>query len=653
MDTSQNGASISPICSECKSIFDHWYDRDDWAAARPGHSHRHIVGLQESSRNGCSVCALFLRGLSGPAVNILIRDWPQFKNSVTVAFLPYHRHMYIINLTFDLNTSGGGDELKTSLHAFASVKDSTEIGTIQQVANTEDNWALIRKWLDVCQNTHTRCIQNNSLDGRQLPTRLVEVGDADKDLRLCRTDILPRYTQYLTLSHCWGGKVFTMLTRSNFRQFQTHIPAESLTKTFREAIVTTRRLGFKYIWIDSLCIVQGDETDWLHEASRMGSVYSNSTLNIAASAALNGDVGCFTAREPGVSRGCKVVAVERETYDSLQNACRIWDITIPNLSLKLAESVLESRAWIHQELFLARRTLYFAPEQLVWECISAKACETFPDSYDDKLVTIPNIKFDRWDLPSSVAEKWAGVISQYCYKSVTFQKDKLIAVSGIARLFAEKFGTTYLAGMWKEDLIIQLTWFAWEPSSGDIRGTMPSWSWAATDNIIFNDSIHRISRSTPLAAVLEATTIVVDDTFGDVRGGTIRIKCLLPLVVRIVRLLQMESTTLFGIRFYDLDDITYLRFYPDRVPYFDGQELYILPLIEGIFLEKGQAILGLVIEPVQTGSYRRTGYFGSMPDDIEGFSEAKKRASYEDKYFVGEALGPDDDGQKMCIITLI
>ena len=121
IDTSQNRASISPICSECKSIFDHWYDRDDWAAARPGHSHHHIVGLQESSRNGCSVCALFLRGLSGPAVNILIRDWPQFKSSVTVALPPYHRHIYIINLTFDLNTSRG-DELKTSLHAFASGK---------------------------------------------------------------------------------------------------------------------------------------------------------------------------------------------------------------------------------------------------------------------------------------------------------------------------------------------------------------------------------------------------------------------------------------------------------------------------------------------------------------------------------------------------
>jgi hypothetical protein len=161
-----------------------------------------------------------------------------------------------------------------------------------------------------------------------------------------------------------------------------------------------------------------------------------------------------------------------------------------------------------------------------------------------------------------------------------------------------------------------------------------------------------MSKCTSKASILEATVVVVDGTFGDVRGGTIRTVCPLPLVVRVV--LQINSPTLFKIQFFDLDDITiYLSLRPDRMPYSVGQELYILPLIVGVFLEKGQVISGLVIEPVQKGSYRRTGYFRSIPDKIEGFSEAKERATYEDKSFVGEALGPDDDGQKMCIITLI
>jgi hypothetical protein len=81
------------------------------------------------------------------------------------------------------------------------------------------------------------------------------------DLKLCRTEFLARETRYLTLSHCWGGKIFTTLTRSNFTEFLSRIPTESLSKTFREAITITRTLGFKYLWIDSLCIIQGDEAD--------------------------------------------------------------------------------------------------------------------------------------------------------------------------------------------------------------------------------------------------------------------------------------------------------------------------------------------------------------------------------------------------------
>jgi hypothetical protein len=150
--------------------------------------------------------------------------------------------------------------------------DSMAVGTVQNVADAEENWELMKKWLYVCQNSHTKCEQNKPLD-RQLPTRLIEVGDTDMDLRLCETLGLPQESQYLTLSHCWGGKVFTTLTRENVEQFLSHIPTKSLSKTFRDAIEVTRRLGFKYLWIDSLCIIQGDEVDWTKEASRMEFVY--------------------------------------------------------------------------------------------------------------------------------------------------------------------------------------------------------------------------------------------------------------------------------------------------------------------------------------------------------------------------------------------
>ncbi|KAN0117032.1 Heterokaryon incompatibility protein (HET) domain containing protein [Hyaloscypha variabilis] len=420
------------------------------------------------------------------------------------------------------------------------------VGTVQNVADAEENWELMKKWLYVCQNSHTKCEQNKPLD-RQLPTRLIEVGDTDMDLRLCETLGLPQELQYLTLSHCWGGKVFTTLTRENFEQFLSHIPTESLSKTFRDAIEVTRRLGFKYLWIDSLCIIQGDEVDWTKEASRMEFVYLNSALNIAASAAPDGDFGCFSTRIPDQLYGCKVLA--RDTRDVFDTA--VWDITIEDMTSLFHNEVLKTRAWAFQESLLAPKTISFTSRQLVWECISTRACETFPNSYDVGTVTYPSVRTEYWDNPRrSISMKWSSLLMDYTEKKVTFDKDRLVALSGLARLFAAKFGTTYVAGLWKEGLVTQLVWRVSDEPDTSVRNSMPS--------------------------------CCVD-------------------------------------------------------------------------LEDEPMICGLVIEPVQPASYQRTGYFRTFGNsDVQQFLDAQKLNSHEDKNFIGEALDiVDEDGMKMCIITLI
>jgi hypothetical protein len=263
------------------------------------------------------------------------------------------------------------------------VGNSTKVGKIQSRADCEANWNLVRKWLRVCQDTHPMCSQDSS--SRQLPTRLIDVGTSDMDLKLCLTESLPRDTQYLTLSHCWGGKVFTMLTRNNFREFLSHILAGDLSKTFKDAIVATRSLGFKYLWIDSLCIIQGDEPDWQRESSRMGAVYTNSALNTAAAAAPNGDFGCFSTRRLDRMHGCKVAM--RTRRDSSHTTA--WDCSV--LVGSENKNALNSRAWVYQESFLAPRTLSFTAHELFWECISSMTCETFPDSYNYGAVTRPSV----------------------------------------------------------------------------------------------------------------------------------------------------------------------------------------------------------------------------------------------------------------------
>ena len=198
-------------------------------------------------------------------------------------------------------------------------------------------------------------------------------------------------------------------------------------------------------------------------------------------------------------------------------------------------------------------------------------------------------------------------------------------------------------------MIVQLAWLTLKPSNVEIRGSIPSWSWASVDTETIYPFLLNWKEPSPVVSILEATTTVVDDEFGDVQGGTIRIRCRLPFIAVIVK--QHESSG-FSVQ---LHGQAYLfALFPDRARYCVGQELYFLPLIWGFDDKNKKVLCGLVIDPIQPGSYRRTGLFMVCGEDgTQAVLEAQKNASYEDKYFIGEASGLDEEGQKMCIITLI
>ncbi|KAJ4288203.1 hypothetical protein N0V90_012220 [Kalmusia sp. IMI 367209] len=108
---------------------------------------------------------------------------------------------------------------------------------------------------------------------------------------ICRGDALPVETPYLSLSHCWGTVKFLTTTRNNVHQFERSLPVEKLSRTFQDALFATINLGFQYVWIDSLCIVQDDADDWKRESVLMHKVYRNASCNISASGFAGGKVG--------------------------------------------------------------------------------------------------------------------------------------------------------------------------------------------------------------------------------------------------------------------------------------------------------------------------------------------------------------------------
>jgi hypothetical protein len=397
---------------------------------------------------------------------------------------------------------------------------------VQQASRATDcarSWEVAKRWLDECLKSHPTC-QRAIMPGK-LPTRLLDVGTNGHEFHLCLSKDLPEDTKYLTLSHCWGSKHFLTLTRNNLETFFESTPFETLSKTCRDAITSTRRLHFRYLWVDSLCIIQGDQKDWVNEALTMGTVYANSVLNLAAIDSPDSDTGLFFQRLENRLLGWRFkVPLERE-QGALPYEESVWDCVPARRRESFNNNVLTARPWVFQERFLAPRNLHFGMDELSWECITRSTYEASP--FDDQsLVRDGSLQFHNAlvDITNS-ATQWFQILKHYSKGRLTVESDKLTALSGVAKLFALESGKTYIAGLWKEDFLSQLLWEAASPSNKIGIYRVPSWSWAAIDSQVdLPCHQHTTKPIRPLITVEQYLVEHSQSIFEDGRGLTLLFK---------------------------------------------------------------------------------------------------------------------------------
>lgn len=199
---------------------------------------------------------------------------------------------------------------------------------------------------------------------------------SDGNLRLHTTNSTER-KHYIALSHCWGSiseerKRSFCLSSDNIKDRSHNFDATKLPKTFQDAITLTRELGQRYLWIDSLCIIQyGDNfEDWKIESKRMASVFSNAYCTIAATSAKDSTKGFLNrmTSEPLEPRYLKV----KTSSHGLVYISKDLDDYHKDVEL----SILNQRAWVLQERALSRRIIHFTDNQTYWECGDGVRCET-------------------------------------------------------------------------------------------------------------------------------------------------------------------------------------------------------------------------------------------------------------------------------------
>jgi hypothetical protein len=317
-----------------------------------------------------------------------------------------------------------------------------------------------------------------------LPTRLLDIGHIDgnpqlRQLRVLNTSDLNPGTVYVTLSHCWGRKPVISLLDNNIKEFQRSLPFESLSKTFQDAVEVTRALGYQYLWIDSLCIIQKPSVDWHQELSFIGDIYSNAILNIATTASVDGNGGLFYSSNSLALNPCLIRLKGKPTAGTgfICHGFRSWESNVE-------KSPLARRAWVVQEIALSLRIVHFAEDQVRWECQSCRDSKFSPglDYSSEDLGLLAAGSSNSIDL----YDEWERTVNRYSQCALTFEFDKFVALAGLAQRTCQQLGvqpTDYLAGIWRANMPTRLLWrtIPYARRRKRILDRAPPWSWGCID----------------------------------------------------------------------------------------------------------------------------------------------------------------------------
>lgn len=274
------------------------------------------------------------------------------------------------------------------------------------------------------------------------------------NVRICYSKNLPLESCYLTLSHRWGNPPSILLTKKSAFLLHGDITSRLLqskeSAVFRHAIHVTRYLGFRYLWIDALCIMQDDDMEKQEDVMHMDEIYFNSSLNISATEGTPD--GLLFNRNLLSVNPCRTVAGHPGTHPKIG-----LQAFVDKCFLRGSDGPLNKRGWVFQELTLSPRIVHFTKEQVFWECHSLIVSEILPQGLpaEGSVPTKQNIFHGRHAASvQQVKQQWYNFVEQYSQTSLSFPDDRLLAISAIAKRCCSGMGlepSEYLAGIWKGD----------------------------------------------------------------------------------------------------------------------------------------------------------------------------------------------------------
>lgn len=401
--------------------------------------------------------------------------------------------------------------------------------------------------MNECLANHENCPPKRPAE---LPTRVIEVSSLGQPdfARLCETDGQKGY--YCALSYCWGGDQDHKTIRKRYDQYKKELPYVKLPKTITDAFQVTRSMGLRYIWIDSLCIIQDSNEDKQTEMDKMMHIYQNTQFTISAASALDVTHGFLQTQldDPSIGAFYQPLRIDEQTTGSV-----LISESSPSFACVGAhQQPINTRGWTLQETLYSSRLLIFTNIHMVWKCQAGYQPDFHATSRSSRERYGRESPWDFWsslcgysfeslkqldETPTPEAPKtgekfnslgglyvtWHSILRQYSERRLTIENDRLPAISAVAQAFASPFKSEYYAGLWGRFLVHDLMWKNWLSNSNVTKSGGPSWSWATINGE------HAYARSNSLyarARVISCKTTLVSDRnpFGEVTGGKLVIR---------------------------------------------------------------------------------------------------------------------------------
>jgi hypothetical protein len=338
------------------------------------------------------------------------------------------------------------------------------------------NIDTLRLWLQICDNQHgDKCKVSSTAVG--FPQWLVDVD------QLCVVRAKPG-DRYVALSYVRGQVACLRTLRDNLEALQ--VPGSIsdtkaiVPRTIQDSIRLTALLGEKWLWVDSLCIVQDDVESKHTQLEEMASIYANAYVTLIAANGWDANHGL---------RGIKGVTESRmlppsglkDIHESLQPYSTVW----------------YSRGWTLQELIFSRRKIMFQYQMAIWECSCSNWHEA-SDIHEISPIVPPFLRCTPMEVKPNLdwpdLQQYMNLIRDYNDRHLTFPEDIIAGFSGVLRMLSSVFIGGFVYGLpemffddallWQPESPVQRR----VPSSRASSQSLPSWSWAGWRGDINTDS---------------------------------------------------------------------------------------------------------------------------------------------------------------------